>query len=124
MLHKKLTQSKEEIPIYHQENKGQQISQQRTVSKKLVKPFRCQFCDRTFSGRHNWHIHERRHTGEKPFNCRYCMKAFASSNGKVLHERLHTGEKPYKCGACGKAYSDSSNRKKHQALCKRKHAKT
>ncbi|PIK48370.1 putative zinc finger protein, partial [Apostichopus japonicus] len=89
--------------------------------KELVDSFyQCQFCNRRFRLKHNWRIHERRHTGEKPYRCPFCPKAFATGGEQRLHERFHTGEKPYECAVCGKRFADSSNCRKHQNAHKKK----
>ena len=39
--------------------------------------------------------HERIHSGKKPFKCIYCNKTFTQSGSAKRHERSHTRDKPF-----------------------------
>jgi uncharacterized Zn-finger protein len=54
--------------------------------------------------------------GLSPFKCSYCEKTFTQKGHVLRHERIHTGEKPYKCDTCGKAFNQSGSLKAHQIV--------
>ena len=56
-------------------------------------PFRCNFCDKSFTQNGDLIKHKRRHTGEKPFKCNFCTKAFSQKiNDLSTHIKIHAGE--------------------------------
>lgn len=57
--------------------------------------------------------HRRRHTGEKPFKCEYCEATFSHSTGLKIHITKHTGLLQYKCHVCGKLFAKSYGLKVH-----------
>ena len=50
---------------------------------------------------------------ERPFRCSFCEKSFTQSQAAKKHERIHTGEKPFVCKICDYKSNDSGNLRKH-----------
>lgn len=61
------------------------------------KPYKCEYCERSFVIRFELKRHMRTHTGQKPYGCRYCERKFSDFGSRIKHERSHTGERPYIC---------------------------
>nr|CAD7409572.1 unnamed protein product [Timema poppensis] len=82
------------------------------------RPWKCDFCGKSFLHKDTWKCHTRRHKGERPFQCHYCARGFTEQWALKKHLRLHTGEKPYTCNTCGKCFADCSNLAKHKKVHK------
>ncbi|KAF6206960.1 hypothetical protein GE061_018196, partial [Apolygus lucorum] len=85
-----------------------------SASKHPKRFFYCERCDKTFSSRNGYIIHQRSHTGERPYPCRWCEKAFGDSATRHKHERIHTGERPFKCSRCPRAFNQRAALRAHQ----------
>ncbi|XP_014245729.1 zinc finger protein 271-like [Cimex lectularius] len=85
-----------------------------TGTKQPKRFFYCERCDKTFSSRNGYIIHQRSHTGERPYPCRWCNKAFGDSATRHKHERIHTGERPFKCPRCPRAFNQRAALRAHQ----------
>lgn len=64
------------------------------------KPFKCQYCPRTFAYNHDCVHHMRLHVGEKPFQCTQCDMAFHRKSYLTEHMFVHTGVSKYRCDEC------------------------
>lgn len=60
------------------------------------KPYKCEYCPKSFHMLGHYQCHMRRHTGEKPYKCEICGKSFSSSKNLTEHRNVHTGERPYR----------------------------
>jgi KRAB domain-containing zinc finger protein len=80
------------------------------------KPYKCKFCEKTFSHNCRLKTHSRIHTGVKPYKCKFCEKTFNHNCSLKTHSRIHTGVKPYKCKFCEKTFSQSCNLKTHSRI--------
>lgn len=80
------------------------------------RPWKCEFCSKTFLHKDTWKCHVRRHKGEKPYTCDFCHRGFTEQWALRKHVRIHTGEKPYVCEICNKAFADCSNLNKHKKV--------
>ncbi|KAJ8050534.1 hypothetical protein HOLleu_03773 [Holothuria leucospilota] len=106
--------------VYHQS--GKHLIDQRVLPYKDCevthnsdsKPFKCQFCKKSFRIKRNRKIHEMSHTGEKPYKCQYCEISFRERRSCKVHEMAHTGEKPFKCQFCGRFFNTKQNCKSHE----------
>ncbi|UXI19213.1 putative sodium-coupled neutral amino acid transporter 7 [Sarcoptes scabiei] len=48
-----------------------------------------------------------------PFKCNYCDRSYTKSSELASHIPCHTGEKPFQCCVCGKAFGQKNNLRKH-----------
>ena len=85
------------------------ISHKKSTTQSAEKPFKCQYCNKSFAKSQLLKIHQRIHTEEKPYKCQQCDKSFVQSSSLKTHEISHTGEKQYKCQQCEQTFSQSGN---------------
>ncbi|XP_045148247.1 zinc finger and SCAN domain-containing protein 5B-like isoform X3 [Echinops telfairi] len=76
----------------------------------------CGFCEKLFTYKSQFDIHQRTHTGERPFKCSTCGKGFMQPSDLRVHNRIHTGEKPFKCDICSCQFSHDSTLRGHKRI--------
>lgn len=91
-------------------------------SNDLLKPYRCDECNKSFEKevklQRHVRIHERAKEQEdanfKRFLCHICSKTFRQNTGLMFHMRTHTGYKPHVCKYCGRGFTSNSNCINHE----------
>ncbi|KAJ8311923.1 hypothetical protein KUTeg_010530 [Tegillarca granosa] len=78
-------------------------------------PFKCEFCDKSFSQEPYLNKHLYIHMKDKPFKCKECGKQFASKSNYTIHEKTHSGVS-YPCDVCGKVFKADERLKAHKKI--------
>ncbi|XP_057350173.1 LOW QUALITY PROTEIN: zinc finger protein with KRAB and SCAN domains 4 [Manis pentadactyla] len=73
------------------ESQGRMEGQWENVEVPLN--YKCNECQRSFTGNRSLIEHQKIHTGEKPFQCDACGKGFTRTSYLVQHQRSHVGKK-------------------------------
>jgi KRAB domain-containing zinc finger protein len=80
------------------------------------RPYLCTTCGKTFSQMTNLRVHMVIHSGVKAFKCKFCEKAFARPTGLNTHMFSHSGVKKYSCSVCGRCFSFNQRLVKHMRI--------
>ncbi|PSN44162.1 hypothetical protein C0J52_17428, partial [Blattella germanica] len=83
---------------------------------KVIKPFLCDVCFKSFSDRAYLRTHMQLHTGIRAHRCNLCSKAFVRRRELLRHEKVHSGERPYGCNICGKRFSRRDKLTRHEKI--------
>jgi len=84
--------------------------------------YKCDICQIEYSKYHKLKSHlVKQHMTNKPYKCDYCARSFCRKNDLTRHLRIHTGDTPFYCSVCFKGFarSDACTRHVRQNLCKR-----
>ncbi|KAK8382304.1 hypothetical protein O3P69_015324 [Scylla paramamosain] len=82
--------------------------------EKVVKPFKCEVCSKSFAKKQYLTKHKYRHREVKPHACDVCNKRFAQKFEVAVHKIKHTGERPHQCNVCGKPFRSKVNLLHHK----------
>lgn len=55
-------------------------------------------------------------SGERPYKCQYCDRSYAQSNDLLKHTRIHVGENTYKCNLCTAAFRLQAQLREHYRI--------
>lgn len=74
----------------------------------------CLICQKEFSSKYDFVIHQRQHTGERPFQCSRCFESFASASALLLHRgSVHDSRSPFRCTFCGRTFTGGDAYSRH-----------
>ena len=79
----------------------------------------CDICGKTFTRRHSWSEHMRRHKRRLSgigYQCQICLKSFAQPAYLRSHVKLHSKSRQYVCDICGKSFKQSRHFNKHSLI--------
>lgn len=71
----------------------------RLVHERL-RPYKCDFCERSFGLPRTLRIHIMGHTKERPFTCNICQKSFRQKTELNLHMNNHMSNSQFRCPIC------------------------
>lgn len=80
--------------------------------------FRCQICNKSFTGKENFRRHFELHTKQSPAQCPICMKIILYRANLKRHLRTHINKK---CSICYRNFSNENYFERHVKLHKRSH---
>ena len=86
------------------------------TSQSREKPYKCDFCQKSYSYVSKLIQHEKIHSMTKPLQCEHCSKDFKTSKGLKQHVRIHTGDRPFECKTCKKTFIRSHRLKEHERI--------
>lgn len=84
----------------------------------MGKIHKCEDCGREFTNRDSAILHRKQHNNERTHFCGTCAKGFFKASCLQRHMRSHTGEKPYSCEQCGRGFTQATTVKNHKKVCK------
>ena len=81
--------------------------------------WQCKQCNKLFKSSQFsiLQAHFNNHVGIKPYRCNYCPKSFSQRYSLTIHERIHTGVKPYQCNICNKSFTQVGLLRIHKKRC-------
>lgn len=98
-----------------QELQRHMLRDDHNVDGKLIKPYKCNYCDKRFATKCQLETHTPVHTGEKAFECQLCQKRFANRNNLYQHKLTHM-ERRHQCTFCDHKCRSKGNLRKHMLV--------
>lgn len=86
-------------------------------SEELLKPFKCDVCDKRFQKKFVLNKHLKIHGRHLPFACTKCKKGFISEDLLDKHLRSHLGYRPFSCQLCNNSFGEEGSLKIHLKRC-------
>ena len=91
------------------------LTQHKNIVHVTTPPVKCPDCEKVFKleralGEHRKNEHS---DSEKPYKCNYCGKTFIYPSRLKVHEITHTDERNYICPVCNKRYHNISGLNRH-----------
>lgn len=83
------------------------------LEEEIIKPFKCDVCDKRFQKRFLLNKHLKSHGLNLPFSCTKCKKRFADEEFLEKHLQSHSGYRPYLCHLCNNSFSEEGSLKIH-----------
>lgn len=94
--------------------KSSNLEKHMKINHTNERPYKCNFCEKTFTTNVNRKSHQHIHTGETPFLCSICGKTFKSQASQYRHKkRLHSGKLPHACKECDRSFVIPSELRDH-----------
>ena len=94
--------------------------------------YHCSYCDKLFTVKGEFVLHQKMHTVDKQYKCSLCVtwehtlershinavivKVYTLKGNLLRHEKTHTGEKTYCCSHCDKAFPAKRELVIHQKM--------
>lgn len=91
---------------------------QHMSSHGMGKIHKCADCGRQFNNRDSAILHRKQHNNERTHICSECGKGFYKASCLSRHLRCHTGEKPFQCEFCQRNFAQVATLKQHKKVCK------
>lgn len=77
-------------------------------------PFTCETCGRVYRNETELKKHKKKHDSLRPHICKECGKTFRQLHQLQNHERIHSGEKPFLCETCGQGFGQKESLRLHE----------
>lgn len=84
-----------------------------TNAEEIIKPFKCDICEKRFLKRFLLNKHMKTHGLNLPYSCTKCKKGFANEHLFEKHLKSHYGYRPYACHLCNNSFGGEGSLKIH-----------
>lgn len=87
-----------------------------TVDEDSHEPvYKCAFCDQ-FHTKSELKKHIQKHVGDRPYHCDHCSKTFSGRGPLQSHLRIHNRPSTVKCSVCNEALRDKTALSAHMKI--------